>query len=403
MNLFHALSYRSFALLWSGQALARCGDSLYRVALAWWVLEKTGSATAMSLVFIFSSIPMLLFLLVGGVAVDRFARPRVMFACDAARGILATAVALLAYLDQLQLGHIYLASAAFGLISAFFRPAYIAVLPELTADDALKSANSLTVLSAHIASILGSALGAVLVSAGATALAFGLNGLAFFIAATTEAVLWSLPHARRARVKREGIIRNLQGGLRAVLQSPLLWITITITALANVSQEGPFGVALPFLVKKQLNADVGALGLLYAMISVGAVIAALWFGRTTQMRRRGVTMYGALLASGGVMLTLGLPIGLGGVVLAALVFGISTEVFYLIWTNTLQAEVAPQLLGRIVSVDELAVSSLQLVGFGVAGWATDLIGASNFFLIAGAFAIGLTAFGLLHPAIRRLN
>ncbi len=66
MTLFKSLTNRSFVLLWSGQTISRVGDHLYQVALAWWVVEKTGSATAMATVLVFSFTPMLLFLLIGG-------------------------------------------------------------------------------------------------------------------------------------------------------------------------------------------------------------------------------------------------------------------------------------------------------------------------------------------------
>jgi hypothetical protein len=58
MRLFDSLRHRPFALLWSGQTVSRLGDSLYRIALSWWVLEKTGSATAMGTVALFSFAPM---------------------------------------------------------------------------------------------------------------------------------------------------------------------------------------------------------------------------------------------------------------------------------------------------------------------------------------------------------
>src|SRR5215216_6072299 len=96
MNVLRSLRHRPFALLWSGQTISRLGDSLYRIALAWWVLEKTGSATAMGTVLICSFAPMLLFLLLGGVAVDRFPRVRVMLASDLLRGLVALTMALLA-------------------------------------------------------------------------------------------------------------------------------------------------------------------------------------------------------------------------------------------------------------------------------------------------------------------
>jgi hypothetical protein len=66
MNFMRALSHRPFALLWTAQTVSRLGDSLHRIALAWWVLEKTGSATAMGTVLILSQIPLLIFILIGG-------------------------------------------------------------------------------------------------------------------------------------------------------------------------------------------------------------------------------------------------------------------------------------------------------------------------------------------------
>src|SRR3990172_11651730 len=124
MNALRALKNRAFALMWTGQTISRLGDNLYRIALAWWVLEKTGSAIAMGTVLVFSQIPMLLFLLIGGVMVDRLPRIRVMFIADILCGLTVAFVAVFSWLDILEIWHIYIASAIFGFVEAFFFPAY---------------------------------------------------------------------------------------------------------------------------------------------------------------------------------------------------------------------------------------------------------------------------------------
>src|SRR6266508_804544 len=166
--LFQSLKHRWFALLWSGQTISRLGDSLYRVALAWWVLEKTGSATAMGTVLICSMTPMLIFLLLGGVAVDRLPRLRLMIGSDLLRGIVAGAVAALAFAQLLEVWHIYVASVIFGFVDAFFEPAYVAAVPEIAPREALPSANSLTGLSRQVTGIFGPTLGAAIVALGGT-------------------------------------------------------------------------------------------------------------------------------------------------------------------------------------------------------------------------------------------
>jgi hypothetical protein len=65
MNVLRSLKHRSFALLWTGQTASRLSNRLHRIVLAWWALEKTGSATAMGTVLVLSQIPLLIFLLVG--------------------------------------------------------------------------------------------------------------------------------------------------------------------------------------------------------------------------------------------------------------------------------------------------------------------------------------------------
>src|SRR5437870_5529671 len=96
MKLLHAFRCRSFALLWAGQSVSRLGDFVYQIALVWWVLQQTGSAAAMGLVMVCAFAPMLVFLLIGGAAVDRWDRIKVMFWSDVGRGVLVLGVAALA-------------------------------------------------------------------------------------------------------------------------------------------------------------------------------------------------------------------------------------------------------------------------------------------------------------------
>jgi MFS family permease len=403
MSLFLALKHRSFALLWSGQTISRLGDSLYRIALAWWVLEKTGSATAMGTVLICSFAPMLIFLLLGGVAVDRFPRVQIMLASDLLRGLVALTVALLAAGQVLEIWHIYVASIVFGFVDAFFEPAYVATVPEITSLEALPSANSLTGLSRQITGIIGPSTGAVIVGLGGTPAAFAIDGLSFFLSAACLLFIPRLPFARAAGEQAGGILHDLRVGLSTVLASPWLWITIALAALGNVTVGGPMAVALPFLVSNTFGAGVTGLGLISSLNSLGAVIGSIWLGRTTRIHHRGLIAYGGLAVGSLMVVALGLPIGLISAGVAALIYGLAFAAFGLIWTNTLQELVPRDLLGRVSSIDLLGSFVLLPIGYGLAGWATDRLGAPVVFLIGGAVSVGLALLGLAHPAIRNLD
>src|SRR5204862_1567605 len=102
MSTLRSLNHRSFALLWSGQTLSRLGDFVYEIALSWWILQKTGSAEAMGLMWVFVITPSILLLLIGGAVVDRFPRVRVMLISDVGRALIVSLVAILAYTNHLQ-------------------------------------------------------------------------------------------------------------------------------------------------------------------------------------------------------------------------------------------------------------------------------------------------------------
>ena len=419
MNLLRSLRDRPFALLWSGQTASRLGDSLYRLALAWWVLEKTGSAKAMGTVLVFSSIPMLIFLLVGGVVTDRFPRLRIMFISDMLSGIVVTAVTLLAFTGRLEIWHIYIASILFGLVEAFFSPAYIATIPEITPKEMLPSANSLTSLSQPLTSILGPALAASIIALGGTSTAFGLDALSFFIsAACVLPILRSHPELNLppsatltatalpdmpVRQGLRSIIADFQDGLKTVISSSWLWITIAIFAFINVTGFSPMSVSLPFLVKVNLHAGVGTLGLFSSVRATGFVVGAVWLGSFIKIRKRGPFAYMATVITGAAVAMFGLTTNIPVLIIAGFMGGMSISVFGLIWTNSLQELVPREMLGRVSSIDALGSFVLLPIGYGIAGWATDLIGAPLVFVIGGALTVILALLGLLHPAIRNLD
>jgi DHA3 family tetracycline resistance protein-like MFS transporter len=403
MELLRSLRVRSFALLWSGQTVSRLGDSLYRIALAWWVLEKTGSAAAMGTVLILSFLPMLLFLLVGGVAVDRLPRGRVMLASDILRGAIVASVAALAFAQMLEIWHVYVASMAFGFVEAFFQPAYTAIVPEIVPADALPSANSLTNLSRQISGVAGPMLGASIVAFGGTPAAFALDAVSFFVSAACLLPIVGLVELRAAAPKSSSALGDLREGLTTVFGSPWLWLTIAIFALANVTLDGPVSVSLPFLVKDSLHSDVDVLGFFYSSSSLGAIVGAIWLGRFKRIRRRGLLTYGAGVVSAIAVVIAGLPIPIAAICVVFFVEGLAVATFGLVWTNTLQELVPGDRLGRVSSIDMLGSYVLLPIGYGLTGWVTDAIGAPLMFILGGGIGAGLIALGLLHPAIRGLD
>lgn len=403
IKFFTALAVRPFALLWLGQTVSRLGDFLYQVALAWWVVEKTGSSTVMGIVLLCSLLPTLVFGLLGGVVGDRLPRVPTLLTSDLLRGLIATLVMALAAIDYLEVWHILVASIVFGLVDAFFQPAYTALIPEVTPPDVLPSANALTSFGVQAGRIFGPLIGAGIIATQGTAVAFGVDAATFFVAALFLAPLTRLSLPRPTAAAESSLLVDIRSGIATVLGIPWLWITMSMLALTNITLAGPYQIALPFLVNEHFNADVRVLGWLYAAFPVGYLIGGLWGGSQTRIRARGWTVYGAMIVAGLGMFVLGLPVGLAVILLAAVLNGMALEIISLIWINTLQELVPNEQLGRISSIDMVGTYSLIPIGLALAGWGTNTFSAATVCLVGGGVTAAIAALGLVHPAIRAVD
>src|SRR5689334_1510748 len=143
VRLLEPLRHRDFRLLWGGMCISLLGDGVFMVAMAWQVYALSNAPTALSIVGIAMTIPTIVFLLVGGVLSDRFDRRRLMLIADVGRCAAVGIMALLALTGMLELWHIAVLVAVYGVGAAFFGPAFDAITPEVLPADQLGQANAL--------------------------------------------------------------------------------------------------------------------------------------------------------------------------------------------------------------------------------------------------------------------
>lgn len=421
LRFARALRSRPFAWLWAGQTVSALGDGAYTVALAWAVLDLTGSATDMGIVLVARSVPMLLFLLIGGVAADRLSRRLVMLASDAGRAVAVLAIAALEWLGVLQVWHLVALAFFFGIVSGFFMPAYSSIAPELVEVEALPSANGLNGLSRQVGMLLGPLLGGALVAAVGAQDAFAFDGLSFVVSALCllaarmpdsvgsarpEEQVAATDTKRRLRGMR-GVAADIHEGMGYILASSWLWATILIASILNMTISGALVVSLPKLVADVYHAGPALFGAIATLSGLGAIVATLVIGQARRLRRRGIVAYGGSAVASVALLAFGLPLPLAVLPLVALgasfVEGFGISVFGVIWDTVMQELVPADKLGRVSSVDMLGSFCLQPVGFLVAGVLADRIGPAWVFVSAGAAGLALNLAGLCVRGIRRLE
>src|SRR6476659_3788045 len=142
-HLTAPLRHRDFRLLWTGMTVSLIGDGITLVALAWQAYEISRSPGALAVIGVSQTVPAVVLLLVGGAVSDRFERRKVMMAADALRMLAVIALGALSLTGVIQICHMMAIAALYGAGTAFFSPAFDAVVPELVPETELTQANAL--------------------------------------------------------------------------------------------------------------------------------------------------------------------------------------------------------------------------------------------------------------------
>ena len=152
------LREREFRLLFAGRTASIVGNAIAPVALAFAVLDLTGSKTDLGLILVCREIPLILFLLVGGIWADRLPRNRVMVGADVASALSQAVAATLLITGGAEIWHLAALASVNGAASAFFFPASSGVIPQTVPALILQQANALLALAVNSAMIGGAAV-----------------------------------------------------------------------------------------------------------------------------------------------------------------------------------------------------------------------------------------------------
>ena len=392
------LAHRDFALLWSGQTFSTIGNFVAQVAFPWQVLQLTGSAVQVGIVIAISIATNVVFLLFGGVLVDRLPRRRVLLVSDFISGVVTAAVALLGATGALRIEHLYVASAIGGAVGAFFLPAFTAILPELVPQDVLVAGNALRGFSRQAGRLSGPVLGGLLIAASGPSLAFAFDALTFFV---SFLALVAMSRTQGLMSARRAFLAEMREGVAFVFSVPWIWVTIALFGVINTFLVGALTVGFPFMLREVLAVDATTFGLMYASQGVGEIAGGLLVGQL-RIHRTGIAMY-AFAAIGGVAMLLLAAQQLVAIVVAAVLYGLSIVIFGVLWETSLQRHVPGALLGRVSSVDWFGSIALAPLGPLVAGALIVAIGPAPLFVTAGLIELAGCAVALLVPSIRRLE
>lgn len=385
---FASLRFRNYRLYFFSQIISFSGTWMQSLALAWLVLELTGSGTALGAVMATRFVPTLFLAPIGGVIADRFEKRRLIVVTQTVAGLLALALGVVTLTGVVELWMVYALSAGFGAVTALDNPARQTFVMEMVGPDDLSNAVTLNSVVVNGARVIGPAIGGVVIAALGVGECFMLNA-ASYVPVLVALVLIRKdqlhPSTRTARAPRQ-----LRDGFRYVSGEPALRTTLIMLAMIG-TLTFEFSTTLPLLAEFTFDAGSTGLAIMTSLMGVGAVIGGLVvasLGPPTPHRLIGVaTGFGVAVGLVAVMPTIGL-------VYAVMPFvGVASVATVSLSNATLQLNSDATFRGRVMALFSVAMMGSTPIGSPIVGWIGEHISPRVALLVGAAGALAAAGFG----------
>jgi MFS family permease len=392
------LGEREFRLLFLGRAVSLFGTAFAPIALAFAVLDLTGSASDLGLVVAAGFVPQVFFILVGGIWADRLPRHHVMVVSDLLAGGAQAAIAVLVLTGVAEIWHLVVLQVVRGVATSFFFPAAQGIVPQTVSARLLQEANALLRLTRNGTQIGGAAAGGILVAAIGSGWALAFDAATYFVGA---AFLVALRLPRDVTMPERHFLRELREGWDAFRSRAWLWGIVVQFAFVNAAGVGAFVVLGPLVADDELG-GAAAWGLILAAQSAGFVLGGVFTLRYRPDRLLLVATL-AIFPMALPILLLAPPAPTVVIALAAFTAGFGMEVFGVFWDVAMQQQISPDQLSRVYSYDALGSFVFIPLGAAVAGPVADSVGVSQTLVGAGVVIVAATALVLLIDEVRNLR
>ncbi|RYB90552.1 MFS transporter [Nocardioides oleivorans] len=375
------LATANFRWFFIGQVINRLGGSMAGVALAFAVLEIDDSASALGWVVAASSIPMVVFMLLGGAIADRLPRAVVLRGCNYVQGVAQSITALLVVTGRAEIWHLIVLQAVAGVVFAVSYPAFLGMVPILLPAEERQSAFLLIGQATSAVSIVGPALSGVLVATAGPGWALAIDASSYLIAASLL-VLVRLPPGDRSTAKAS-VLGDFAAGW--AFARKLGWVIpgASCALVFNALVSGGVNVLGPVIANDTIGSQ--GWGLATSAQAVGIFVAAFFLAKARLTRPMKAIMIAFVLWCV-PLLVLGTRVEIWLLALAFFIAGAALSLLDLSWNLLVQEKVPEAMLSRIMAIDGFFSFVATPVGQIAVGPLVGAFGATGveigFFVVA---------------------
>ena len=381
--------HRNYRIFFTGQLVSLAGTWMQNVALAWLVIELSGSPLAIGALAFWRFVPFTIFGLVAGVVADRIESRTLVMATQAAAMAISIALAIVTLTGTATLPVVYVLAALGGVALAFDAPGRQSLTFQMVGPRELPNAIALNSGLFNGSRVIGPAIAGLVIAAVGTGLCFVLNAVSFLAVLTALALVRQEELHPVAKDRSATIVAGLRSATSFAWNDPQLRLILTVvTVVATVGFN--FHVLVPLLAADTLHVGPEGFGLLSASFGAGALLGAL---ATATFRAASWRLFAIGTASFGV-LALALALVQNAYLAAFVLFGIGVSfTLFTANANSLVQLAAPDhLRGRLIGLYLFAFLGLAPVGGLLAGWLAEVGGTSLAFAVAGV--VSLATIGL---------
>ncbi len=389
---------RQFRLLWLSNTFFFGGVWTQTLVLAWLAYETTGSAM---LVAVFGAVRLSPLLLgpFAGVFADRHNRVRLLILAGLWAVLAVGVVAALSSFDLLPYWVLLLGGLAIGLSQSPSQPARASLVFELVSRQNLSNANALNSMAINMTQVIGPALGGAMISlVGAPTALWISTG---WYAVSVVMLLPLRGHQQTVHPRTGSAWAMVTSGLRSIASNRLASATLLITLAANMFLWPVYQSFMPIFAKESLNLDAAGLGWLLACSGMGGLVGSLLIAALGDFPFKGglfvvgTAIWGMLWALFALSHDVATSFILMGII------GVTSAAFGVLQTTLVLMTTGPELHGRALGVQELAIGIQPISSLALGFAATFLgIGTTTFIsallLVAAALTIGTAGPRLIH-------
>jgi len=391
--------FKGFTSLAISRFISNVGNGVSPIALAYGVLSLPGSTGKdLSIVMAARFVPLLAFMLFGGVLADRFRRNRLVGGSDMLGSFLAATSAISLIVGFSSVWLLALMGALFGILNAIWWPAMSGVLPEILPKEKLTEGNAVIGLMTNFGYIIGTLSGGILVATFGAGWGLLVDAMSFFIAGV---IVWNLPLIGKIKEKSPGILHDLIVGWKEFISRSWVITMVFAFAIINMAFESMLSVLGP-LNFSDLKTGPKEWSYNLAGLSIGMLLGGIWI---LKVKIRKPLLLSMILIVLSVLwdFSLALELPLFFSVLTAILSGVSVEVFMVTWATSLQSHIPEESYSRVNSYDALGSYGIAPLGIVIAGPLAMHFGVHTLLWITGIITLIAALSSLLVRSVRELE